>query len=308
MTSPRLLEKQDIAAAVAESRSRLGDFRVRYTIKYTYPEALAGAAQGVAEALHSNLDLRRAFLAWRGDAMLRMSDSTDSSAPRGERLTCWGSFDGTRTMFYNATTPFAVVVLGRYEHNVRETTSMSDDYCDVLRYHPDANAVLPRDEQCIPVDLLDIVSSDCSIVRPQTELVEGHPCYVVDVMTPWNTRSETLWLDPLRGFLPVRSHWFNRGREEVCYAESNITEAVECTGGIWLPVRCTKVYSGDGTRHEITVDTEEGGGLDIRINTGIEAGFFDLLPRLPPRVPVSDREKGLSWITGVDNGRGGKAE
>ncbi|MDX9978802.1 MAG: hypothetical protein RBU25_02030 [Lentisphaeria bacterium] len=306
MTPPRPLDKKDIAAAVAASRSRLGDFQVRYTFRYAYLEAPTGAVEGVFQEPRPVFDQCKVFLAWRGDAMLRMVDWTGPSALGGGGYTYWSSFDGTRTMYYNANTPFARVVLGRHE-NVTETTSMGDGYCGVLHYHPDANAVLPPDEQRIPVDLLDIVSSDCSIVRPQTELVEGHPCYVVDVMTPWNTRSETLWLDPRRGFLPVRSQKFDRSKEENCHMESTITEAVECTGGIWLPVRCTRLVLADGTRHKIAVGAEDGGGLDIRINTGIEADFFDLLPRLPPGVPVSDREKGLSWITGIDKDRGGRA-
>src|SRR4051812_8536288 len=82
-------------------------------------------------------------------------------------------------------------------------------------------------------------------LRQKTEVVDGHSCHVVDVKEPGSV-SVTVWIDCVRGFLPMRHVWFAPSEQAKPDMEFSIEEAAEVAHGFWFATRGRKLLHADG--------------------------------------------------------------
>ena len=244
MNTTSVLSKQDLLAGVSAVRSRLRDLEVNYFARWWGRPGAPFPGEPAPVA-----DRSKCTLAWKGEQVLRKADMWGPPELGGHRFHDWTAFNGTRTTHYSVGRASASIAAGRGIELTR-TISTNESYCCLMAYHPDAAGLLPAGDP--PVDLRDIMASERSRVRPDLDLSDGRACHVVDSWTPWGSLDRTLWIDHHRGFLPIRVRCFGGSKQERCFLEYTITQAVECTPGLWFPVRGRFSFA-EGEGREVTV-------------------------------------------------------
>jgi len=156
--------------------------------------------------------------------------------------------------------------------------------------------------------LPSLLKSSRSRLRPVLEVIEGKPCYVIDLFTQpplldslkgtaqtgiW----ETVWLDPAQGFLPIQVLIFGgTGLDSRPMMETTIDQAKEVLPGFWVPLHGRKVLNTTFSDHNGVLDAAyqegaaeytlevDGCNTDhpaIIVNSGVADDFFELWKRLP---------------------------
>ena len=135
------------------------------------------------------------------------------------------------------------------------------------------------------------------------------PCRVVDVKWPRSEKTlVTLWLDPARGFLPLRHVWFNGPDFEKVLMEFDVEEAVEIPPGVWCTTVGRKLLHPDGSKFikqecewRMVVDRGPDRQPKIRLNGGIDDGVFEPWRTLPPGTwLIDDRTRKAVAVDGAD--------
>jgi len=215
------------------------------------------------------------------------------------------SYNGKQTANYSVKTQGVSVTT----ENTRETRTQGKGLFDMMLLNPPRKNYKGRSDQ----SLVSLLRSGSSRLRKHIEVVDSHPCYVIDLYHTFRwfnplfvikrpKRSMTVWLDKDRGFLPIRSVYYTKPDFEKILMQFVIDEAVEIEEGLWFAVKGRKsVYGGMWpTEYVLEVDGWKDGKPSIAVNSGVQDVFFDLWKRLPPGIKVryndtNESKKGL-WI------------
>jgi len=170
-------------------------------------------------------------------------------------------------------------------------------YFEFMRWYP-----LPRlGAELHSSDLLALVDVPGAMMRPEREAIDGHDCIVIDLSS--TNKVQSIWIDPDRGYLPVRHRVTLQG-EAVPLVENSITDAIQVTAQAWLPVEARRQVSsklfnaeelgGNETPRLFITMMKVGRTEDdepiLRVNEEIAPEKFDLEPTLPPGTIVHDMD------------------
>jgi len=206
------------------------------------------------------------------------------------------AYNGERTTSYSPALGRADVVTKKD----RRTRTQGNGFFDVMLLNPPRRHYQGRSDR----SLISLLRSRASRLRGYIEIVDGHPCHVIDLYYQPNLLAllfgaalpkrpaMTVWLDRERGFLPVRSVSYTQPDFKKTQLQYVIDESVEIEECLWFAVKGRKsVYGGMApTEYVLEVDGWKDGNPSIAVNTGIEDEFFDLWKRLPPGTRVWDRD------------------
>jgi outer membrane lipoprotein-sorting protein len=273
----------DIAAAVEAARSRVDDLSVDFTYN-----AVRGDPKNLFYRSEMRVQVKGGKVVYRH--IYGAAPST------GERLFIRHiAFDGRHTTTYDGKM-VAAVEAGRSS----ETSLKGMGFFDLMLWNRPEGA-----EGAGDMDLATMLRSPETSLRPETEAVRGTPCYVVDVKVPrFEKTSVTLWLDPARGFLPLRHVWFVGPDPAKADMEFDVEEAVEAPPGVWCATAGRKVLHPFGTvvkqecEWRMVVDREPDGRPKIRLNSGIDDQVFQPWRSLPPGQFLVDSRTGKGAAVG----------
>lgn len=213
------------------------------------------------------------------------------------------SHDGQASWTYSQRAGYATVQDG-VEMDRRVDTNGSG-FFDLMRWYPCWDLRGKTHEY----DLLEVLSSPRAELREETETIDGHELYVVDLYDAMfgAELSRTLWIDPARGYLPiVQKHYRTNTpggepQEKMVYT---ITEAEEIGDGVWVPVEGMKEVTGvagAASTYSLTVETTDAGAYDAALVETFEAGHFDYSTEVPPGTNIFDVDTDEAWIAKGDN-------
>ncbi len=176
-------------------------------------------------------------------------------------------------------------------------TTEGSGFFDLMMWFP---CEVARTGDRNPNDLLSVLESEASLVAPQTELIDGHMCHVVEVVGAFDAIVARVWIDPERGFLPVRQVYYDPAALPPAIVLSlAINDAIEVVEDVWLAVSGQRetLPSSDfeelanGLNYTMSVQADAS-GLRLKVNEGVGDTVFDLSTKLPPRTLVSDLDTG----------------
>lgn len=155
-----------------------------------------------------------------------------------------------------------------------------------------------------PSDLVELLSSSTTFVRPDIEMLDQHPCVVIDIhpeIAP-DVRTETLWLDLERGLLPLRQTGYLS--DGGVFVERTIDDAIQVGPDVWFPIAATHVFPAgvtplapEGARYIFVVDSDAEGPI-ARINHHIPDSHFRAEQDFPePRLHLDERVGELTMLT-----------
>jgi peroxiredoxin len=208
------------------------------------------------------------------------------------------AFNGERSTVHEVSRGVASVRTTRE----RETNTQGRGFFDLMLLNPPRVNGSGSDDQ----SLLSLLRSDLSLLREETEFVNGHRCYVLDVTHPSLGKTwMTVWLDADRGLLPIKQvHYFGKDLDLVIL-EFVVEDAVELEDGLWFavrgykrvgPVRADSRNPNWSLVHEMKVDGVDEDKPKIAVNTRIEDAFFDLWKRVPTGTRVVDFDAGTQRV------------
>ena len=156
-------------------------------------------------------------------------------------------------------------------------------------------------------DLLKFVQSPLMQIHAQIELLDKHPCVVVDHVMPGTKEvTETVWLDADRGYLPIQHIIHNGKNPRIQY---QLGEATKVTDSMWFATDgLMQVFPRDKDDKDIpktmktimrVESTTEGWAL--KVNQGIADAFFALPARVPVGTKLWDMQSGKTWIVGFND-------
>ncbi|HEV8605028.1 MAG TPA: M56 family metallopeptidase, partial [Tepidisphaeraceae bacterium] len=137
-------------------------------------------------------------------------------------------------------------------------------------------------------------------IRKDIELIDGHPCEVVEFAQKFNDKLN-VWLDLERGLLPIRHRQFRPDGQ--LWFECNIEKAVEVEKGLWFATRAKTttfpVFKDmpqlkEAMEQVIIVDSGPNGAL-IQVNTDPDDSIFDLVSHLPFGTKVFNIDDRKEW-------------
>ena len=137
------------------------------------------------------------------------------------------------------------------------------------------------------------------MMRPEREAIDGRDCIVIDL--PSTNKVQSIWIDPDRGYLPVRHRVTVHG-EAVPLVENSVTDAIQVTEHAWLPIEARRQVSSKALNAEelcgnetprlfitmMKVKQTQDDEPILRVNEEIAPEQFDLEPTLPPATIVHD--------------------
>lgn len=284
---PVVLAKREMLFAVEAARSRMNDLSVSYSfdaIKAPDDPNFWGARLHravVVKGAKTYIDFRYGPAAEYGKDLFRREVA----------------FNGDRSTIHEVTRGVAWVQTKRE----RETETNGCGFFDLMLLNPPRAHGYGRDDG----SLLSLLRSDLSLLRENTEPVNGHPCYVLDVTHPSLGKTHmTVWLDGERGFLPMKHvYYFGEDLDQIIM-EFTIEEAVELEEDLWFasrgykrvgPVPADSANPNWRMVNEMKVDGIDEGMPDIAVNTGVEDEFFDLWERVPMGTRVVDLDADAEW-------------
>lgn len=205
------------------------------------------------------------------------------------------AFDGT-----HYTTYFGH--LRRAMRTVRRSPSINTQgtgFFDMMMWNPSASGQGYDDQ-----DLLSVLRSPRSTLRPYLEDVDGHACIVVDERDAGtDSIGFTAWIDVGRGFLPIQQRYLE-SRNGRPIMDFFIDGAYSALPGLWFPTEGRKInYALVGVpelsqlmEFTLTVDRDAAGNPAIAVNSGIDDSMFNVLSSLPPGTTVAEVDSGERWM------------
>jgi hypothetical protein len=176
-------------------------------------------------------------------------------------------FDGKSTTLINHTYKQTIIDSGR-KHYARVANHMWFDAAMVCRpdqASPEVGANMPA-----------VLASPHTTLRPTPEVIDGVECWVADVTSPrTGDVIRSLWLDPARGYLPVRQRCLGEGGKAI--KEVGCTEAIEVFNGCWLLTKGWHlVIAADPTQQDETyhVEVVVDGKPKLIVNGVVPEGQF----------------------------------
>jgi beta-lactamase regulating signal transducer with metallopeptidase domain/peroxiredoxin len=285
---PVPLTKKEILQSVEALRSKIEDLSVSLTFDAVQGE---DTPDFVAARMHQTV-------VTKGDKTY--IDYQFGAAPKYQQRLFRRevAFNGERSTVHEVTRGVASVRTTRE----RETNTQGRGFFDLMLLNPPRVNGSGSDDQ----SLLSLLRSDLSLLREETEFVNGHRCYVLDVTHPSLGKTwMTVWLDADRGLLPIKQvHYFGKGLDLIIL-EFVIEDAVELDEGLWFavrgykrvgPVRADSRNPNWSLVHEMKVDGVDEGKPKISVNTRIEDEFFDLWKRVPTGTRVVDFDAGTQGV------------
>jgi RNA polymerase sigma factor (sigma-70 family) len=293
-TQPSLTREQ-ILAIVSNARSRIQDLTVSYSFNATH-----SADDDPWFRFHSDIIIK--------GEMVRAESAYGPDPKRNPAM-------GHRTYFYDgkngaawAKVPMNYAFVGK---GMPQGFSIrAEGYFQIAQLCPALpDGYGPNDDS-----LVSILKYSGSILRPELEVIEGHPCYVFDVgartVNPIYLANsklmvlETLWLDPGQGFLPVKLVFFRSG---IPLITLSVDKAKEILPGLWLPLHGKKVVwpfpdmpemKGAPSEWVLDVDGASEGKPVIAANTGVQDSQFDPMKNLPDGVMTYNNETKEQKVVG----------
>jgi RNA polymerase sigma factor (sigma-70 family) len=287
-----MLTREQILASVELARSQLVDLSVSFTFNATQ------SGPGDAEFRD------RVELVKKGD-MLDLKSEYGQNPPLKPGL-------HTREVSYNGTLG-TIGMPGDNQIVAIQTSRPGDCVTQGLGFFDIGMLNDPRkggrgyDDQ----SLVSLLRCPGSKIRKQLETVNGNPCYVLDVTLEYIEASMkqiefTGWLDPARGFLPVKTIYF-MGSKPIL--EMEIGKAAQVLPGLWMPLNGRKFLFNrsdlgpliaGGAEHVLIVETHGAGKPSILVNKGIRDDFFEIWNRLPAGTHLFAEGTGASVKVGED--------
>lgn len=261
------LTLRQLAAKVGELRARIKDL----TVSFTYDATTPGSGTLFAKS-HQRIIVK-------GD---KLSIDHEYSAPELNAgpwhvLT---TYDGYDTFVHNSSPsvphPDIAIQTGGRQSGA---STRGTGFFDLMMFNPASRGRSGSSD----MDLHSVLVSWHSVLRPQREDVAGHQCYVVDE-TEAGRPSFTAWIDPDRGFLPIRQVYWNMGTGKPLM-QFDIDTAAEIQPGLWCPMEGRKhLYMGRVSEYAMIVDGYAQGAPQLSIDSGVDDSVFDLRRSLPPNV------------------------
>ncbi len=275
------ISKHELIAEIQRRRAAVANLDVEFSF-YAVGEVPAHAIQD---------DTRRVVLQGnkvRIDRVYRSGGVDD-----GTSYGLSGSFDGARGWGYQSVNGLAYTQRGGQIPTIETEGS---GFFDLMLWYPCSVA---RGEGLHPNDLLSVLDSPHSMVSDQVDEIDGHLCYVVDVM-PADQLVARIWIDPELGYLAVQQEHYTC---EVVVVRFRILKTVQVALDVWLPLSGERVTGPNpnveelsrGLRYEMTVK-EDAMGPVLKVNEGVDDGIFDLSRTLPPATSVVDLDTGRRWV------------
>jgi hypothetical protein len=145
-------------------------------------------------------------------------------------------------------------------------------------------------------NIVAYLGSSSTTMRPVPEVIDGVECWVTNDKHPLTGElARSIWMDPARGFLPMRQRLSDAGGK--AFKEVGCTEAIEVFNGCWLPTKAWHRVIGvmapdQDDMYEIAVVVE---GTPRLIVNGpmLDA---QLVAKIPSGYVVQDVPGKKSWI------------
>jgi hypothetical protein len=279
-----LLTKDDIRAAIEAGRSEISDLEVSYS--FNVVNLPAGFPDEIAQSqIH--------LIFKDGKIFLGEDYGLAGQQKLFHRQT---SYDGFRTTFFMPALGSATVEPGRKN----EVRIQGIGFFDMMLFNPPSGGDGFKDQS-----LVSALLSPLSKLRSQREIIDGHSCYILDVLSDpeWKNIVLTVWLDPDRGFLPIRQRFGHVSDGIPPHLEVFIDDAIKVDRRLWLPVRGRKkVYvEAKGTGKEVLIERsmqvrkDANGKFDLHINSNVNDAVFDIPRHPPPGTRLFDTAARLSW-------------
>lgn len=279
LTRPQLIQCIEVA------RTQISDFSVSFRF-----DADTAPANMLAARSH-----RRVLL---HDGKVRV-DHEYGQMPEynGPTAVLHSAYDGTH---YSHHTVHARVAV-RTSRSSQSTNTKGVGFFDMMMWNPTASG---RGNGYDDQDLLSVLRSSHSTLRPNLEDIDGRACIVVDERDAQTGGvAFTAWIDAARGFLPIQQQYIE-SRTGRPYMEFFTDEAYEAAPGVWFPTVGRKINHlmqgvpeiDRGMVTTLTVDRDAAGRPVIAVNAGIAESEFDIIATLPPGTRVSDTDSARRWI------------
>lgn len=193
------------------------------------------------------------------------------------------TFDGGLGLTYTAKTRIAAL---RGSVDPVNFSTMGSGFFDLLMYYPSVDGL---DAPLGPVDLLTLLENERSTIKSSAVDLNDTRCILVEVQRENGAPSDQIWIDPARGFYPLRHDCLNAsGQLLVSYETTSLAEI----DGVWLPLeglrRAPPSDMNPGPIETvISVDLDAMGRPLASMNANIPPGKFSYLNQLPPGTMIA---------------------
>jgi beta-lactamase regulating signal transducer with metallopeptidase domain len=271
-TAPALLTKEQLLQRVTDLRSRVRDLSVSTT------DVVTKGPPNVVQQSRRTIVLKRDMMYI--DEVYGIGQNGPFHRQR--------SFDGRQTTQSGGPDGEAMISKGRS----RQLDTQAIGFFTVNLLNPPGSG--------INRSLLGALQHVPYTIRKDIELIDGHPCQVLEFTEPFGEKLN-VWLDLDRGLLPLRHRQFRPDGK--LWFESNIETAVEVDKGLWFATRAkTTTFPvfkdlpelGTGMEQVIIVDGGPNGPL-LQVNQDPDDSIFDLASHLPFGTKVFNIDDRKEW-------------
>ncbi len=284
------LSLTDIHAIVDANRSMIENLTVTYTYNATVvPEGEVLVHQRETTIVKGDKIVRDMNYGWRQDI-----DNLKFHRIVG--------FDGNRSVDYTVHNSQAIVLKSRPQAANRYNSEFFNFNLLNLPHGGDTKNIY----SLLDASASTWLSAPGARLREAMEPIGGRQCYVVDLYPNEELKDRklvSLWLDPERGFVPLRQElWLGKGYPRVIYEVSEVAEI----GGQWFAVKGIRSYFGVKDeaathQHQFDVLEQEDGSFALQINTEVSDDEFDVAKKLPPGTYLLDEVTMLGKTVGGDS-------
>lgn len=273
-----LISKKELYELVRANRSRMEDLTVSFTFNIiNYRVDTMG---DIISKVETDLVLKGEKIFWRHIWSYTDYDGKVKSHHKES------AFNGKRSARHMVTNGDMTVESGKHKDiDIKDCGFMSVG----LLNNPE-----PRGKGINDLSLVSLLKYEGAKLKDNTEEVNGHSCYVLDVSTPQRAWA-TIWIDCARGHLPLKQQWYGKDINDIA-VEYLIDEVMEVEDSIWLPVLGRKIIYPDGSVLKekavflMKVKGLDKGNCELKINTGVEDEIFNIWEKVPPGTNVWDKD------------------
>ena len=163
--------------------------------------------------------------------------------------------------------------------------------------------VLGSHTDAYPRRLHALLASDRSELLPGTEKVGDCDCRVLEVRAEDGSIDGKVWLDPARGYLPLRQLWRDGGSDRFL-TEVLVTESVKAAENWWMPTRGVRTSLGGALVQEMAVDRDPVSG-ELAFAAGVAGVTLDpLWGNLPAGTAVLDSIRNSEFVVSAADAAG----